>query len=117
VLSPQAALLAALDRDEVAAMAASILGETPSDSALELSAQAAGTPSSSEALSPGLVDTGALVRSEGGCWPPSGDRAATLPRGVPKLLLDRLDLPHPTSGRLPSSSPTAPQACLTISMS
>jgi hypothetical protein len=95
VLSPQAAPLAALDRDEVAAMAASILGETPSDSVLELSAQVAGTPSSSEALSPGLVDTGALVRSEGGCWPPSGDRAATLPRGVPKLLLDRLDLPAP----------------------
>jgi hypothetical protein len=47
VLSPQAALLAALDRDEVAAMAASILGETPSDSVLELSARAAGTPSSS----------------------------------------------------------------------
>jgi class 3 adenylate cyclase/DNA-binding CsgD family transcriptional regulator len=83
--------LRGLDSDEVAELAANILGDVPPPSLLELSGRAAGTPLFVEALIRGLLDAGALIRSEQG-WTLAADRPAALPRSVQDLVVDRLDL-------------------------
>jgi DNA-binding CsgD family transcriptional regulator len=82
-----------LDPDGVAALATNMLGDTPPASLLALSARAAGTPLFVEALVRGLLDAGALTRSEGG-WTLAEDHPA-LPRSVQDLVVDRLDLLAP----------------------
>jgi class 3 adenylate cyclase/DNA-binding CsgD family transcriptional regulator/tetratricopeptide (TPR) repeat protein len=83
--------LRGLDSDGVAELAAGLLGDAPPQAVLDLSARAAGTPLFVEALIRGLLDAGALVRSDGG-WVLTGDRPSTLPRTVHDLIVDRLDL-------------------------
>ena len=83
--------LRGLDADGVAELAAGLLGDAAPPSVLELSARAAGTPLFVEALIRGLLDAGALVRSDAG-WVLAGDRPTTLPRTVHDLIIDRLDL-------------------------
>jgi len=83
--------LRGLDPNGVAELAAGILGDEPPASILELSARAAGTPLFVEALIRGMLDTGALVRSEDG-WTLAADRASALPSNVQDLVVDRLDL-------------------------
>ena len=85
------ATLRGLDPNGVAEMAAGILGDAPPQAVLQLSARAAGTPLFVEALVRGLLDAGALVRSDSG-WVLAGDRPTTLPRTVHDLIIDRLDL-------------------------
>jgi class 3 adenylate cyclase len=80
-----------LDREEVATLAAGILGDAPPASLIELSARAAGTPLFVEALVRGLLDAGNLVRSEAG-WTLAADSPAALPRGLRDLVVDRLEL-------------------------
>jgi len=82
--------LRALNVDEVATLAAVILGDKPPASLLDLSAQAAGTPLFVEALVGGLRESGALVRSDAG-WTLIIERS-TLPRSVRDLVADRLDM-------------------------
>ncbi len=86
--------LRGLDADGVAELAAGLLGDSAPPSVLELSARAAGTPLFVEALIRGLLDAGALVRSDAG-WVLAGDRPTTLPRTVHDLIIDRLDLLEP----------------------
>ena len=86
--------LKGLGSDDVAEMAAGILGDAPPQSVLELSARAAGTPLFVEALIRGLVDAGSLVRTDGG-WALTGDHSKALPQSVQDLVVDRLDLLAP----------------------
>ncbi|MGH9008821.1 MAG: ATP-binding protein, partial [Acidimicrobiia bacterium] len=83
--------LRGLDPDGVAELAAGLLGDAAPQSVLDLSVRAAGTPLFVEALIRGLLDAGALVRSDAG-WVLAGDRPTTLPRTVHDLIVDRLDL-------------------------
>ena len=83
--------LRGLDPDEVAELAAGILGDAPPASLLELSGRAAGTPLFVEALIRGLLDAGTLVHTADG-WTLAGDSPAALPRSVRDLVVDRLDL-------------------------
>jgi len=86
--------LRGLDPDGVAEMAAALLGDLPPPEVLELSTRAAGTPLFVEALIRGLLDAGALIRTDGG-WTLIGGRAPSLPSTVADLVVDRLDLLGP----------------------
>jgi DNA-binding CsgD family transcriptional regulator len=88
--------LRGLDPGEVAELATNILGDAPPPSLLELSSRAAGTPLFVEALIRGLLDAGALIRSEGE-WRLVGDRPPKLPRSLNDLVADRLDLLGPAA--------------------
>jgi tetratricopeptide (TPR) repeat protein len=83
--------LGGLDRDDVTALAAGILGDDPPAALLDLSARAAGTPLFVDALIRGLLEARNLVRSDSG-WVLVGDQSKSLPRGVRDLVFDRLDL-------------------------